>query len=139
MQDSKRSIGSVTKGNRKSDSSNVQNECLNNNDKDTQHLSKKAKLSENNNTSNHTETAQYLNKSSMNTDGKSKTSMSLVETNQTAVTPINRIMRNTSLNLTNSSSSGQTSKRLVIKNLKGKHFFILFCFDFTFWKLKSKF
>lgn len=30
----------------------------------------------------------------------------------------NRIMRNTTLNLTNSSSSGQASKKLVIKNLK---------------------
>ncbi len=35
-----------------------------------------------------------------------------------------RIMRNTSLNLTSSASSGQTSsKRLVIKNLKGKNRF----------------
>jgi hypothetical protein len=36
----------------------------------------------------------------------------------------NRLMRNATLNLTSSSNSGQTSKRLVIKNLKGFYFIL---------------
>jgi len=111
-------VGSVTKGYKKSDSSssshqNVdENESLKNNEIEAHHPSKKAKLS-----ANVTSSKVTTNKNSMNADTNSKAAMSLIDSNQNV--PINRIMRNTSLNLTNSSSSGQTSKRLVIKNLKG--------------------
>jgi translation initiation factor 2B subunit (eIF-2B alpha/beta/delta family) len=112
-------VGSVTKGYKKNDSSsssshhNVdENESLKNNEIEAHHPSKKAKLS-----ANDTSSKVTTNKNSMNTDTNSKAAMSLIDSNQNV--PINRIMRNTSLNLTNSSSSGQTSKRLVIKNLKG--------------------
>jgi hypothetical protein len=119
-------VGSVTKGYKKSDSSssshqNVdENESLKNNEIEAHHPSKKAKLS-----ANVTSSKVTTNKNSMNADTNSKAAMSLIDSNQNV--PINRIMRNTSLNLTNSSSSGQTSKRLVIKNLKGSlgQFFFL--------------
>ena len=62
---------------------------------------------------------QKNGKHSMNTDERSAatSTSSLIDSNQ--ATSVSRIMRNTSLNLTSSSSSGQASKRLVIKNLKG--------------------
>ena len=111
-------MGSVTKGYKKNDSPssshrNVdENESLKNNEIEAHHPSKKAKLS-----ASDTSSKVTTNKNSMNASTNSKAAMSLIDSNTNV--PINRIMRNTSLNLTNSSSSGQTSKRLVIKNLKG--------------------
>jgi cullin-4 len=109
QEDSKKSLGSITKGVRNSKDS--KNESLN---------TKKAKITSKNTDSNKekeeatTSIFRLKNsvKKSMDTDGS--TSSKSVDSNA----PLNRIMRNTSLNLTSSSSSGQASKRLVIKNLK---------------------
>jgi hypothetical protein len=66
--------------------------------------------------------------------------MTSVSNNETANASTNRAIRNTTLNLTSSSNSAQTSKRLVVKNLRG--FFLNFLnfnliFTITFSKSDS--
>jgi len=54
--------------------------------------------------------------------------MTSVSNNEAASASTNRVIRNTTLNLTSSSNSAQTSKRLVVKNLRG-----FFFFEFLTW------
>ena len=122
--DSKKSLGSIAKGTGKKSESNETSTLKNNDTSFHQNKKVKSTDSKNNTREKNSKTAPLFQQKSignlMNSDEKNSSKAS-IDSNQTS--SVSRIMRNTSLSLTSSSSSGQTSKRLVIKNLKG-HFFI---------------